>query len=418
MIDGGLGVASRTTYRSGEGLGENRGVQCDYFDAGVCRSCPHMGVPYAAQLATKQARVEALIGPRTGLAWDEPFASAEAGFRTKAKMVVAGTPEQPTLGILTPDGQGIDLRGCGLMAPASAAAMPVLAEFVTEVGLRPYDVARRTGELKQIHVLESAAGELLVRFVLRSEGQIGRIRRGLPWLAAHLPGVRVVSVNLLPAHVALPEGDTEILLTEAETLTYEVGDTTLHPMPGAFVQTNTGVSGGLYRQAAAWIDEVDPGSVLDLYCGIGGFALHAARPGRRVHGVEISPEAIASARRSASEGRTDLGDHDVTGTEREVEQEDGGEVTFEVGDATAYAESLTAAPDLVIVNPPRRGIGARLAAWLESSGVETVVYSSCNPATLVTDLDAMPSLHPVRARLFDMFPQTDHAEVLTLLRRH
>ena len=194
------------------------------------------------------------------------------------------------------------------------------------------------------------------------------------------------------------------------------------------MQTNGTVAAALYRQAGGWIDAdlaareanrttaaagftapsnttastsstataTPSTSVLDLYCGVGGFALHAAGPGRVVHGVEVSPQAVASARRSAAEM--------------------GLEVTFDVGDATA-ARALAAEPDLLIVNPPRRGLGSELAAQLEAMDTPTVIYSSCNPGSLARDLAAMPSLKPVRARLFDMFPQTDHAEVLTLLRR-
>ena len=66
---------------------------------------------------------------------------------------------------------------------------------------------------------------------------------------------------------------------------------------------------------------------------------------------------------------------------------------------------------------PRRGIGATLAGWLEASGVPRVLYSSCHVESLATDLAAMPSLRPVRARLLDMFPQTAHDEVLVELRR-
>ena len=75
----------------------------------------------------------------------------------------------------------------------------------------------------------------------------------------------------------------------------------------------------------------------------------------------------------------------------------------------------------MIVNPPRRGIGAGLAAQLQAAAeagtLTTLLYSSCNPATLAADLRRMPALRPVRARLFDMFPHTDHAEVLVLLTR-
>ncbi len=72
---------------------------------------------------------------------------------------------------------------------------------------------------------------------------------------------------------------------------------------------------------------------------------------------------------------------------------------------------------MVIVNPPRRGIGADLARRLEASDVRHVLYSSCNATTLAEDLAQMPSLRPRRARLLDMFPQTSHYEVLVLLER-
>ena len=91
-------------------------------------------------------------------------------------------------------------------------------------------------------------------------------------------------------------------------------------------------------------------------------------------------------------------------------------MTFEVGDAGAFAATHDA-PEAIVVNPPRRGLGAEFADSLERSGPDTVVYSSCNPVTLARDLREMPSYDVVEARLFDMFPQTRHAEVMTLLRR-
>ena len=74
-------------------------------------------------------------------------------------------------------------------------------------------------------------------------------------------------------------------------------------------------------------------------------------------------------------------------------------------------------PDLVVVNPPRRGIGERLAAWLDSSTATHLIYSSCNIESLRRDLVAMPTWHASEARLFDMFPQTTHQEVMVLLQR-
>lgn len=370
-------------------------MQCHHFDAGRCRSCVLLETPYDRQLADKQAQVESLL-PYDGLAWLEPVASLQEGFRNKAKMVVAGATSQPTLGILGPDGLGIDLRDCGLHTAGLQEVLPVLADFVARAGLTPYDVAQRRGELKYLLVTESPDRELMVRFVLRSQESLARIRKHLPALLEAEPRIVVASVNLQPEHKAVLEGPHEILLTESETLRMRVNDLDLHLRPQSFFQTNTAMAAALYRQAQAWISEASPSSVWDLYCGVGGFALHASAAGRRVIGVEVSQEAIASARVSA-EGRGDL--HWVA------------------GDATTYAINSSGPPELVVVNPPRRGIGDQLSCWLEESGVEHVVYSSCNALTLARDLAAMPSLRPVRGRVLDMFPNTAHYEAVVLLSR-
>ncbi len=90
---------------------------------------------------------------------------------------------------------------------------------------------------------------------------------------------------------------------------------------------------------------------------------------------------------------------------------------FAVGDATVLGGAPSELPDAVVVNPPRRGIGEDLAGWLEGSGIPYLLYSSCNARTLARDLAHLPGYRPVRARLLDMFPQTEHYEVLMLLRR-
>ncbi|TKR22143.1 23S rRNA (uracil(747)-C(5))-methyltransferase RlmC [Cellulomonas hominis] len=373
-------------------------MQCHHFDAARCRSCTWIEQPYADQLAAKQERCRELVDPFGPLDWLPPVASAESGFRNKAKMAVGGTVDAPTLGILDPGGVGVDLRDCGLYPASLQASLPVLAQFVTLARLVPYDVPTRRGELKYVLVTESPDGELLVRFVLRSSEALPRLRKHLPWLLAALPRAVVVSANLLPEHKAVLEGEQEVVLTERATLRMRVNDVDLHLRPQSFFQTNTDVAATLYRIGREWVDAADPRSVWDLYCGVGGFALHVARPGRAVVGIETSAEAVASAEQS----RADLGLADVR---------------FAAGDATAFALGAGAPPDLVIVNPPRRGIGPALAGWLEGSGVRDVVYSSCNAASLARDLAAMPSLRPRRARLLDMFPQTGHYEVVVALSR-
>ncbi len=372
-------------------------MECAYYDRGVCRSCELMGVPYPEQLAGKVAEARRLLAAWPDAVWRDAAASPESGFRNKAKMVVGGTVESPTLGILDAGRRGTDLRECGILAPGLRAAMPAIAAFVTRARLEPYDIPNRRGELKNVLLTESADGELMVRFVLRSTEALARIRKHAETLRAELPAIAVLTVNLQPEHKAVLEGETELLLTEAETLAMRTGDVVLHLRPGGFFQTNTAIAAGLYAQAAEWLGRIGPRTVWDLYCGVGGFALHLAAPGRDVVGIETSAAAIESARLTAR-------DAGIPG------------VAFEVGDAGTFAAGRPA-PDAVVVNPPRRGLGTEFAASLERTGPATIVYSSCNPVTLAKDLAAMPSYDLVEARLFDMFPQTRHAEVMTLLRR-
>jgi 23S rRNA (uracil747-C5)-methyltransferase len=373
-------------------------VDCHHYDAYRCRSCTLLEVPRARQLSDKEEHARSLVDSP---AWLPTVAGVESGFRNKAKMAVGGSVEAPTLGILDRDLAGVDLRDCGLHSPGLTTALDRIATWISSTGLTPYDVAARSGELKHVLLTESPDGGLLLRLVVRSTALEARVRSRLPALLDAVPGIRVVTLNVQPEHKAVLEGDREVVLTESAVLPMRLATgVTLQLGPRSFFQTNTFVAEALYEQARTWVEGLDVRTVWDLYCGVGGFALHLAGPGREVLGVEVSADAIDAATATAAEL--------------------GVAASFVAGDATAYALGWDAAPDLpdlVVVNPPRRGIGADLAGWLETSGVHHVVYSSCNAESLARDLALMPSLRPVEARVLDMFPHTTHYEVIVLLSR-
>lgn len=380
-------------------------MECHYYDAGRCRSCTLITTPHATQIQDKQRHLEALVGePLSGpMVWLAPMVSDESGFRSKAKMVVGGSVDSPTIGILDASDRGVDLRSCPLYGPELTRAFPILATFVAVAHLKPYDVPTRMGELKHIIVTVSPSGELMARFVARSTESLARLRKHLPWLLDQLPSLVVVSLNVLAEHKAALEGPDEIVLTQADTLRMDLGTVVLHARPQSFLQTNTPIARRLYALVAEWVGERPSTTVWDLYCGVGGFGLHCVSEGTSVVGVESSEQAVIAARRSAKE----MAEAGVPGAR---------DATFIAADATTWVRGRPA-PDVVIVNPPRRGIGTELATWIESSGVSRVVYSSCNAQTLAKDLDAMPSLVPVRGQLLDMFPHTEHYEAVVLLER-
>ncbi|KKO47531.1 23S rRNA methyltransferase, partial [Arsukibacterium sp. MJ3] len=138
--------------------------------------------------------------------------------------------------------------------------------------------------------------------------------------------------------------------------------------------------------------------IWDLFCGVGGFGLHLVRPGQKLVGIEIAPAAIASATRSAA----------AMGLAN---------VSFQALDASAFANAAANAPDLLVVNPPRRGLGAALCHDIERLAPAWLMYSSCNAQTLAQDLAQLPGYQLLKVQLFDMFAHSSHYEVLTLLQR-
>lgn len=239
---------------------------------------------------------------------------------------------------------------------------------------------------------------------------------------------------------------------------------TLALQPKSFFQTNTDVAQKLYGRVASWVGQylleyaeqmhecqivsrsdadsgsssggsgsggtlcrmkpsetnflkikpfkIKPVEIWDLYCGVGGFALATAKllkemratgralPEFSIRGVEVSSKAIMAAKSAAK--LQDL------------------EAEFIAGDATLWAQNSFQAglrPQMVIVNPPRRGIEAKLAQVLNESQAERIIYSSCNVESLAKDLAQMPSYHVEKAQIFDIFPHTSHVESVVLMSR-
>jgi 23S rRNA (uracil747-C5)-methyltransferase len=365
---------------------------CRHYDAGRCRSCSLMSTSLEQQHADKAEHLKLI----TGLTPEPLVAGPAWHFRDKVKLSVTGTIENPIIGLLQEDlAHAVELLDCPVQAEILNRELPTLKDFITRWRLTPYDIPKRTGELKGLILsLSPTTGEKMLRFVLRSKEALDRLRQGLPELSAF----QVVSVNLQPIPHALLEGPEEIILSTQQTLKHKANDVLLHFSPQSFMQTNSVVAQQLYATAVEWLAPWRGEKVLDLFCGVGGFALHLAQSGHEVHGVEINAAAVTNAEMSA----------------REL----GLKATF----TASPAEKVSALwnewnPNVVVVNPPRRGLGPSLDL-IEHMKPAILLYSSCSPESLATDLKALElSYFATRSKVFDMFPYTHHFESLTLLVR-
>ena len=190
-------------------------MQCARSSAGDCHSCEWLSLAYSEQINQKQHNLLDLLPKNYAFTQLAPVESQQVQFRNKAKMVVSGSVEKPILGLRKPEGEGVDLCQCPLYPASFEPVFPILKTFIAKAGLVPYNVERRRGELKFILLTESRHNHsMMLRFVLRSEKKLAQLRQALPWLQAQLPQLAVISVNIQPVHMAILEGEQEIVLTE------------------------------------------------------------------------------------------------------------------------------------------------------------------------------------------------------------
>lgn len=380
-------------------------MQCRYYQQQKCSSCQWINLPYQQQLDEKQNKLLKQLMPFKPLQINVPFASNESAFRNKAKMVVLGTVEKPILGIQTDD-EVVDLCDCPLYSNNLQNILKIVRTYIRKQGLVPYNINKRKGELKFVIITESNhqdTNKFMLRFVMRSHKYLQTIQSSFKQLQDKIHNLDVISVNIQPNHAAVLEGEEEIVLTNTPYLPFTLNHIPLYIKSRSFFQTNTYVAENLYKTASDWVTNLPIDSIWDLFCGVGGFGLHCAyysnNKNIKLIGIEISPDAIECATKSAKRLGFD-------------------KLSFKSFDATQYATLQQYIPDLVLLNPPRRGAGEALMQYLKQVEPNYILYSSCNLDSLVNDIMILPNYQIAKVQLFDMFPHTAHMEVLVLLSKN
>lgn len=219
-----------------------------------------------------------------------------------------------------------------------------------------------------------------------------------------MPDVKSVIQNVNNRNTNVILGNQDIVLAGASTITDTLNGLKFKISAHSFYQVNPQQTEVLYNEAIKQAGLTGNETVIDAYCGIGTISLSLAEHARKVYGVEIVPEAIADAKENAQLNHID-------------------NVDFEVGNAEEWMakwESQGINPDVIIVDPPRKGLTNSLIHSAAAMNPKKIVYVSCNPATLVRDIQQFMDegyhvsqpIQPV-----DQFPMTQHIESVTLLER-
>lgn len=376
---------------------------CTYYNQDICRSCTMIESSYSEQLNQKLLILDSALSPFAPYKLNATVSSNTQGFRNKAKLSVSGTMDRPIIGLLGTDDldAGREILNCPLHHPKINELLLVLPEFIRLMKLVPYSIAEKRGELKGLIIFHSEkTSETYLRFVLRSKEAIDRIKKHLPDLRERVPGLSCVSANIQPIAHAILEGFEEVFLTEETSITHRSGMYDVQVEPQAFVQTNQAVAEVLYSTAAAWIAELRAKKFLELFCGQGMFSFHASPFITQGLGIEINSQAIEQAKMTKQ--RLNLA-----------------HLEFKASDAARTAQEIAEfQPDLLLVNPPRKGLGESVHL-VKNGPQEKIIYSSCDVQTLAKDLEILTqSFKVTRVQLFDMFPHTKHFETLVLLERN
>jgi 23S rRNA (uracil1939-C5)-methyltransferase len=379
---------------------------CRHF--GVCGGCRFQDLAYEVQVAEKERQVrDALV--RIGRFADPPLdpvvpAVSQYGYRNKLEYSFTATADGADLGFHRAGrwDEVIGIEECLLTTDLGNRIRLAVRGWAREERLEPYDQSTGEGYLRHLVVREGRnTGQALVVLVT-APGE--RFETGyLVDVLRRFPEVRSIhwAINDTPAEQT--NVPTRLLWGE-DAIEEQILGLRFRVRPSAFLQTNTEMAERLYELAREYARLTGTENVYDLYCGTGTIGLALAGSARSVWGLEISEEAVACAIENA----------ELNGVEN---------ARFFAGNVGQTIEELreeAGEPDVVVVDPPRAGLAGKALRRAGALGAGRIVYVSCNPTTLASDLQVLRDefgYELERCRPVDMFPHTPHVESVSALRR-
>jgi 23S rRNA (uracil747-C5)-methyltransferase len=370
---------------------------CSYFNQGTCKSCDFITQDYSDQIYHKETKLREFLKNIKCPPLLPTVQSQKTHFRNKAKFIITGSIDNPVIGIAGEEAldEGVDLSQCSLHVNEITMALPTIKNFIKKANLSPYQMTSKRGELKGIILFYSELSQTsYLRFIVRSKEPIDRIRKFHKDLLNEISHLKCISINIQPISHAILEGEEEIFITEETSISHKLGNVEFELNPRAFVQTNQKIAEKLYSTVAEWIKESSQSRMVELYCGQGAFSFFSAPFIKESLGIEINPEAVRVANQTASKYHFS-------------------HLKFVAKDASLVGrELLSFNPNIVLVNPPRRGLGEAVKL-LKDQKVEKIFYSSCNAESLAKDLEYLKDQYELtRIQIFDMFPNSHHFETL------
>lgn len=375
--------------------------ECPY--AGKCGGCAYRHLTYPEELWAKRQRVQDALTRIGGLELTvEEILGAKnpEHYRNKSQYPVGADGSIGFFQARTH--KVVPIRRCLIQTEAADRTAQAVGEWMRRYKISAYDETTGKGLVRHVCVRVNRKGESLCCVVVNGN-KVPREPELAAYVTAAVPHTVGVLLNSNTRRGNVVLGDKYRTLFGRNYLMDTLCGLEFKLSMPSFYQVNRDQAEVLYGKALEFAGLTGNETVLDLYCGIGTITLCLAKAAKRVIGAEIVPPAIRDAKENA------LRNH--------VENAE-----FFCGDAADIAAKLESdglRPDVVTVDPPRKGLAPEVIASVAAMGPEKVVYVSCDPATLGRDVKIFREFgyEAKRAAAVDMFPGTAHVETVVLLSR-
>ena len=373
--------------------------ECPY--AGKCGGCAYRHLTYPEELWAKRQRVQDALTRIGGLELTvEEILGAKnpEHYRNKSQYPVGADGSIGFFQARTH--KVVPIRRCLIQTEAADRTAQAVGEWMRRYKISAYDETTGKGLVRHVCVRVNRKGESLCCVVVNGN-KVPREPELAAYVTAAVPHTVGVLLNSNTRRGNVVLGDKYRTLFGRNYLMDTLCGLEFKLSMPSFYQVNRDQAEVLYGKALEFAGLTGNETVLDLYCGIGTITLCLAKAAKRVIGAEIVPPAIRDAKENA------LRNH--------VENAE-----FFCGDAADIAAKLESdglRPDVVTVDPPRKGLAPEVIASVAAMGPEKVVYVSCDPATLGRDVKIFREFgyEAKRAAAVDMFPGTAHVETVVLL---
>ena len=374
--------------------------------AKLCGGCDFHHMDYAEETRLKAQRVRDCLNRMGGENFEEiPILAAPdtTCYRNKAQYPVSSAKGRAFAGFFKAGThQVIENDRCGILPEQMDAVKDAVIDYVNRHGVSVYDEVAHQGLLRHIYVRRGVvSGQILVclsingRNIPKREALIARLKQieGFTTL--------VLTVNTKKGNAVL--GDEYITLYGPGYIEDTLCGLRFRLSPRSFYQVNHHQAQRLYEAAISQAQITKEDLVLDLYCGVGTITLCMAKAAGKVIGVEVVPQAVEDARDNAVRNGIENAEF----------------FCGDAGEAALALETKGIRPDVVVVDPPRKGLNAEAIEAMAKMSPRRIVYVSCDPATLARDVALLKQKgYAVQnAMAADLFPRCAHVETVVCLSR-